>query len=153
MLTRPRKVEHYKTKDLFSYIKLGKEMLTFGNVEIEKDEFYHHKGPVLLKNVDIEKVLVSNKVSFGGINYKYFIGYLYNHHVILLKTSAYVKSYDGQTKRMYFFIEDDDFLKKINTVWDKVSADIKKEFDSEPVYNNFFSIIMMIIFYKLTIRH
>ena len=24
-----------------------------------------------------------------------------------------------------------------NTIWDKVSADIKKEFDSDPVYNNF----------------
>ena len=30
---------------------------------------------------------------------------------------------------MYFLIEDDD------TIWDKVSADIRKEFDSEPVYN------------------
>ena len=25
-----------------------------------------------------------------------------------------------------------------NTIWDKVSADIKKEFDSEPVYNRKF---------------
>ena len=30
-----------------------------------------------------------------------------------------------------FFIEDDNLLKKYNTIWDKVSADIKKEFDSE----------------------
>ena len=36
---------------------------------------------------------------------------------------------------MYFLIEDDDLLEKYNTIWDKVSADIKKEFDSEPVYN------------------
>ena len=54
---------------------------------------------------------------------------------MLPKTSAYVKSYDGQTKWMYFLIEDDDLLEKYNTIWDKVSADIKKEFDSEPVYN------------------
>ena len=53
---------------------------------------------------------------------------------MLPKTSAYVKSYDGQTKWMYFLIEDDDLLEKYNTIWDKVSADIKKEFDSEPVY-------------------
>ena len=32
-------------------------------------------------------------------------------------------------------IEDDDLLEKYNTIWDKVSADIKKEFDSEPLYN------------------
>ena len=28
---------------------------------------------------------------------------------------------------MYFFIEDDDLLEKYNTIWDKVSADIKKK--------------------------
>ena len=36
---------------------------------------------------------------------------------------------------MYFLIEDGDLLEKYNTIWDKVSADIKKEFDSQPVYN------------------
>ena len=35
-------------------------------------------------------------------------------------------------------IEDDDLLEIYNTIWDKVSADIKKEFDSEPVYNKEF---------------
>ena len=37
-----------------------------------------------------------------------------------------------------FLIEDDDLLDKCNTFWDKLSADIKKEFDSEPVYNKEF---------------
>ena len=35
---------------------------------------------------------------------------------------------------MYFSIEDDNLLKKYNTIWDKVSTDNKKEFDSSPVY-------------------
>ena len=48
-------------------------------------------------------------------------------HIIL--PSADVKSYDGQTKWMYFLVEDE----KYNTIWDKVSANIKKEFDREPV--------------------
>ena len=48
-----------------------------------------------------------------------------------LKTSAYVKRYDGRNKWMYFLIEDDNLLEKYNAIWDKVSADIKKEFDSE----------------------
>ena len=59
-------------------------------------------------------------------------------HIMLPKTSAYVKNYDGQTKWMYFLIEDEDLLEKYNTIWDKFSADIKKEFDSEPVYQKFF---------------
>ena len=93
-----------------------------------------------MRDVDIEKVLVSNKIFCGEKNHKYFIGYLYdNHkvkplHIMLPKTSAYVRTYDGQTKWMYFLIEDDDLLKKY-TIWHKVSADIKKEFDSEPAYN------------------
>ena len=48
---------------------------------------------------------------------------------MLPKTSAYVKSFDGQTKWMYFLIEDD------ITTWDKVSTDTKKEFESKPVQN------------------
>ena len=53
---------------------------------------------------------------------------------MLPKTSAYVKSYDEQTKWMYFLIEYDGLLEKYNTTWDKVSANIKNEFDNEPVY-------------------
>ena len=36
---------------------------------------------------------------------------------------------------VYFLIEDNDLLEKDNTIWDKVSADIKKKFDTKPVYN------------------
>ena len=43
---------------------------------------------------------------------------------MLPKTSAYVKSYDAQTKWMYFLIENHDFLNKHNTIWDEVSSDI-----------------------------
>ena len=82
-------------------------------------------------------------ISSGEKNYKYFIGYLYNYdkvkplHIMLPKTSVYIKSYDGLTKWMYFLIEDDDLLEKYNTIWDKVSADINKRI-CEPVYNKFF---------------
>ena len=39
---------------------------------------------------------------------------------------------------MHFLIEDKDLSEKCNSIWDKISADIKKEFDSEPVYNKKF---------------
>ena len=52
---------------------------------------------------------------------------------MLTKTSC-----DGQNKWTYFLIEDDELLEKYNTIWDKVSEDIKKEFDSELVYNKEF---------------
>ena len=56
-------------------------------------------------------------------------------HIMLPKTSAYGKYYYGQTEWMYFLVEDDDLVEKCNTIWDKVSADINKEFDSGPAYN------------------
>ena len=94
---------------------MGKETLTFGNIEIEKNKFYRWNTPIILKNVDIEKVLVSNKISFDEKrNYKYFNGYLCENckvkslHTVLPKANAYVKIYDRQTKWMYFLIEDDD---------------------------------------------
>ena len=74
-----------------------------------------------------------------------FIGYLFDDdkvkplHIMLPKTSAYVKSYDGQTEWIYFLTEDNDLFKKYNTFLEKVSANLKKEFDSESVYNKEFS--------------
>ena len=76
-------------------------------------------------DVDTEKVLVSNKISFGKKYYKYykyFIGYLYNGNkvqplnIVTPKISAYVKGYDGQTKRMCFLIGDDDLSERYNTI-------------------------------------
>ena len=77
---------------------MGKEILKFGDTEIEKKKFYRNKIPVPLRDIDIdiEKVLVSNKISFSEKNYKYFISYLYNDHkvkplhIMFPKTSAYV---------------------------------------------------------------
>ena len=37
-----------------------------------------------------------------------------------------------------FLIEDDDMIEKYNTIWDKVIAYIKKEFDNKSVYNKNF---------------
>ena len=48
--------------------------------------------------------------------------------------SAYRKDLDG-TKYLSFLIEDDEILKKHNEISEKVENSPKKEFDSEPVYN------------------
>ena len=35
---------------------MSKEILTFGDNEIEKNKFYRHEKSIFLKDVDIEKV-------------------------------------------------------------------------------------------------
>ena len=41
-----KKKRNIKHKNLLSHIKMGKEILTFGGIEIEKNKFYHHKTAI-----------------------------------------------------------------------------------------------------------
>ena len=64
---------------------------------------------------------------------------MHNDHKIkslhLMLPKIHLKGYDWQTKWMYFLIEDNDLLEKYSTIWDKFIADVKQEFNREPVYN------------------
>ena len=42
----------------------------FGDIEIEKYKYRHYKNPIYLEEVATDGVLVSNKISSGGKNYK-----------------------------------------------------------------------------------
>ena len=55
-----------------------------------------------------------------------------------VKTVAHARSYNYQIKSMYFLIEGNHLLGKFNIICYKVTADIRKEFDSELVYNKLF---------------
>ena len=45
-----------------------------GDNRINKHKFHYDKNPVLIDDVNIDKILLSNKVSFSKKGYKYFIG-------------------------------------------------------------------------------
>ena len=57
------------------YIKMKKTTIKFGDIEIKKQKFYRYKRPISIKDIDINKIVASNKVSFGKKGFKYFIGY------------------------------------------------------------------------------
>ena len=42
-----------------------KTIIKFGGIEIEKQKFHQYKRPILIKIIDINKIVVSDKVSFG----------------------------------------------------------------------------------------
>ena len=44
---------------------MGQEILTFRDIEIEKEKFYQYKSPIFLEDVDINNVLVCNKIFSG----------------------------------------------------------------------------------------
>ena len=58
---------------------MGKEIITFGDMEVEeKNKFHHRKNLILLEDVDTKKIQASNMVSSSEKKKKYFIGYKYD---------------------------------------------------------------------------
>ena len=69
------KKRNIKHKNLLSHVKISKEILTFGDVELKEINFTTMKV-LFLEDIDIKNLLVSNKISSREKNYKCFIGYL-----------------------------------------------------------------------------
>ena len=76
--------------------------INFDNKNIKKSDFYKNKKLLKLKieNIDINKIFVSKKESYGTKNAtKYFIGYIDNDEIKqicirLPQMIGYVKSFD-----------------------------------------------------------
>ena len=76
-----------------------------------------------MKNIDINKTVVSNKIFFGKKGLRYFVGYkdskkIRSLCIFLPKMTAYRQDFD-QAKFMSFLIKDDELLEKYNEIWKK----------------------------------
>ena len=110
--------------------------------KINKSNFYKNKKLFNLHDLDVNKVLVSKKESYGTKNsLNYFIGYN-DDDVIrplcikLPQMDGYVKHFDSNKTMsliMSFKVRDNKLLKNYNKIWEKVSNPMNIEFDSEPV--------------------
>ena len=74
-------------------------------MKVEK-QFHQDKRTILIDNVNINKIIVTNQVPFGEKGSKYFIGYKDYRKVkplciILPKMSAYKRDFD-KTKYVFF---------------------------------------------------
>ena len=54
---------------------MEKTIIKFGDAKIKKHKLHQYKKPISIKSTDINKIVVSNKASFGQKGFKYFIGY------------------------------------------------------------------------------
>ena len=54
---------------------MDKKIIKFDDTETEKYKFHQHKRSILIDNIDVNKIVVSNKISFGKKDFKCFIGY------------------------------------------------------------------------------
>ena len=94
---------------------------------------------ISIKNIDIQKTVVSYKVSFGKKGFKYCINYnnarkIRPLYIFLPKMNAYRRDFD-ETKYKPFLKKDCELLEEYNELWEKVKISINKDFDSEPVCN------------------
>ena len=58
---------------MYAFIRIEK-IIKFGDIEIQKQKYHQHKELISIKNLDINKIVVSNKVSFGKKGFKCLIG-------------------------------------------------------------------------------
>ena len=115
--------------------------INFDDKKVNKSTFYKNKKLFNIHDLDVNKILVSKKESYGTKNsLKYFIGYNDDDVIrpICIKLNqliGYAKYFDTNTT-MSFKVGDNKLLKKYNKIWEKVSNLMNIEFDSEPVYGD-----------------
>ena len=73
-----KKAKNYN-KNLKPYIKINKQIIKCYDTEIEEYKFHQNKRPILINDIDINKIVVSNKLPFGDQDFKYFIDCLHLH--------------------------------------------------------------------------
>ena len=56
------------------YMKMDKKIIALGDTEIEKKKSHCHKNTILIDDVYIDKMLISNNTSFGKKGFIYFVG-------------------------------------------------------------------------------
>ena len=115
--------------------------INLNDKKINKSTFYKNKKLFNIHDLDVNKILVSKKQSYGTKNsHKYFIGYN-DDNVIrplcikLPQMIGYVKNFNNN-KTMSFKVSDNKLLKKYNKIWEKISNLMNMKFDSEPVYGD-----------------
>ena len=60
---------------------MDKENIRFDDTEIEEYRFHQYKRPISINNIDINKMIASNKFLFDKQDFKYFIGYKNNKEI------------------------------------------------------------------------
>ena len=120
-------------------IRMSGKSTNFDDKKINKSSFYKNKELFSLNDIDVNKILVSKKESYGTKNsLKYFTRYndgdvIRPLCILLPQMIGYVKHFDSN-KTMSFKVSDNKLLKKYKKIWEKIGNLLNIEFNSEPIY-------------------
>ena len=110
----------------------------FGDIVVDKKEFYSSKHNLFLGDVDLDKIVVSNKWKINENTCKYYVGYCKDELVrplciIMPRMSGYVKYFDNGGKNISFLSDDKDVYEKYGAIWTKVGKLLKLKFSVNPI--------------------
>ena len=117
--------------------------INFGDKIINKKDFYNNKKQFNIKDIDINKILISKPESYNKNNIrKHIIGYNDNTiiplQLFLPKMTGYLNIFEDGTRKMSFLTANNEFLERYTKIWEKLSDLIDKKIDSDPVHSNKF---------------
>ena len=100
--------------------------INFNDKKIEKSESYKIKEIFDTNDIDVNKILFSNKEKYDKYNpIKYFIGYNDNDvikplYFELPQMTGYINKFDKNTITVSLKVKDKNFLKIYNKIWRQI---------------------------------
>ena len=125
--------------------------IKFGKKEANKKDFYSFKSAILLNEVDVSKIVVSDKWNINDISSKFFIGYVNDDNIrplciILPQMSGFIEYFEDYSKNVLFVIDYKSVYVKYSEVWDRVKKLLKLKFTTNPIRNEKYILAKLKIF-------
>ena len=107
--------------------------MKFGDATINKKEFYSSKHTLSLKDVQLDKIVTSNKWEINETTCKYYVGYYKDNLirplcVIMPQMNGYIKYFSNGGKNMSFISDDKEVHDKYGAIWSKIGKLLKLKF-------------------------
>ena len=109
--------------------------IKFGDREFNKKEFYSSKQAISIYSVDLNKIVVSNKLKINDTTYKYICGYLNDDTI--------------QPLRVILPQINEKICEKYHEIWEVIRNLLKKDFTISPVQDDIYLIAKFKIFNKI----
>ena len=109
---------------------MAAQEIKFGDAAINKKEFYSSKHALSLKDVQLDKIVTSNKWKINETTCKYYVGYCKDDLirplcVIMPQMNGYIKYFSDGGKNMAFISDDKDVYDKYGAIWNKIGKLLK----------------------------
>ena len=104
------------------------KVIRFDDIETQKQKFHQHKEPISIKNIDINKLVLSNKIPYG--KKKDLNIWLAKKMLKKLDLYVYFSQRWGHIEKtlmslnMSFLIKGDELLEKYKDIWEKVKSQL-----------------------------